>query len=220
MAKIKYRFDPHTLTYQRINKTAKRKLREGFIYFGITVATAIAFNIFFTGYFDTPKEQHLKSEKEELVFKYEMLSQDIEHVNQALNYIEQRDDHLYRPIFELDPMPDNVREAGFGGTNRYDELEKYSNSHIMVSTTKELDKLENELYVQSKSFDAVIKEARNKEKMIARIPAIQPISIKNYGRISDYYGRRRDPFTGNMRMHRGMDFTGPIGTEIYATGKG
>ncbi|MBS3772498.1 MAG: M23 family metallopeptidase [Bacteroidales bacterium] len=220
MAKIKYRFDPHTITYQRINKTAKRKVLQGFLYFGITLVAAIVFNIIFTAYFDTPREHRLKNEKEELVFKYEMLSQNIEHVNQALNYIEQRDDHLYRPIFELDPIPGNVREAGFGGTNRYDELKKYSNSDIMVSTTKELDKLENELYIQSKSFDSVIKEARNKEKMIARIPAIQPISIKDYGRISDYYGRRRDPFTGNMRMHRGMDFTGPIGTEIYATGKG
>lgn len=220
MAKIKYRFDPHTLTYQKIKKSTTRKLRQGLLYFGITILAAIAFNLIVTGYYDTPKEHRLKSEKEELEFKYEMLSEKIEHVDQALNYIEQRDDHLYRPIFELDPIPADVREAGFGGTSRYDELEKYSNSDVMVSTTKKMDKVENELYIQTKSFDSVIKEARNKEKMIARIPAIQPISIKDYGRISDYYGRRRDPFTGEMRMHRGMDFTGPIGTEVYATGKG
>jgi len=220
MAKIKYHFDPHTLTYQRITKSTKRKLRQGLQYFGVTVLAAIAFNIFFTNYFDTPKEKRLKQENESLVFKYEMLSQKLDQVDNSLEAIEQRDDNLYRPIFELDPIPGEVREAGFGGTNRYDELKKYSHSDIMVSTTRKMDKVENELYIQSKSFDSVIKEARNKEKMIARIPAIQPISIKDYGRISDYYGRRRDPFTGKIRMHYGMDFTGPIGSEIYATGKG
>mgnify|MGYP006288019045 CR=1 FL=1 len=220
MAKIKYRFDPHTLTYQKINKSAGRKLRQGLVYFGITVLAAIAFNIFFTNYFDTPKEHQLKRDNEELVFKYEMLSQKLAEIDQSLKKIEKRDDNLYRPIFELDPIPSQVREAGFGGTNRYDDLKQYSHADIMVSTTRKLDKVQKELYIQSKSFDLVIDEARNKEEMIAHIPAIQPISIKDYGRISDYYGRRRDPFTGRIRMHHGMDFTGPVGTEIYATGNG
>ncbi|MCF8335083.1 MAG: M23 family metallopeptidase [Bacteroidales bacterium] len=220
MAKIKYRFDPHTLTYQKVNKSINRKLRQGLIYFGVTIVAAVVFNIIFTKYYNTPKEHTLKSENEELVFKYKMLSDKLDEVERKLNNIEQRDDNLYRPIFEMEPIPSQVREAGFGGTNRYDELRKYSNSEVMISTTKKLDKVENELYIQSKSFDSVIKEARNKEKMIARIPAIQPISLKDYGRISDYYGRRRDPFTGKIRMHHGMDFTGPIGTDIYATGKG
>ena len=220
MAKIKYRFDPHTLTYQRITKSTKRKLRQALLYFAVTVVAAIAFNIFFTNYFDTPREQRLKKENESLVFQYQMLSQKLDHVDQALKNIEQRDDNLYRPIFELEPIPPDVREAGFGGTNRYDELKKYSHSNVMISTKKKMDKVENELYIQSKSFDAVIDEAKNKEKMLAHIPAIQPISINDFGRISDYYGRRRDPFTGKIRMHYGMDFTGPIGTEIYATGQG
>jgi murein DD-endopeptidase MepM/ murein hydrolase activator NlpD len=181
---------------------------------------AIAFNVFFTSNFTTPKEQRLQHKNESLEFKYEMLSRKISHVNEVLNKIEQRDDNLYRPIFELDPIPNQFREAGVGGVNRYNDLEKYSDSKTIISVARQLDKVKKKLYVQSRSFDAIKKEAENKEAMLAHIPAIQPIAIKDFGRISDYYGRRRDPFTGKIRMHHGMDFTGPVGTDIYATGDG
>jgi len=162
----------------------------------------------------------LKQENKNLMFKYDMLAQKIEGISNVLNQVEQRDDNLYRPIFELDPIPNQFREAGVGGANRYDDMEKYANAETIITVSKKLDKVKKKLYVQSRSFDAVIEEARNKEAMISHIPAIQPIAIRDFGRISDYYGRRRDPFTGNIRMHHGMDFTGPVGTDIYATGEG
>ncbi len=220
MAKIKYRFDPHTLTYKKISRTSRKKLYQALVFFSVSVMMGIAFNLFFTAHFATPKEQNLQHKNESLHFKYKMLDRKLTHVNQVLNNIEQRDDNLYRPIFELEPIPNQFREAGVGGVNRYEELRKYSDSKAIISVTKKLDKVKKKLYVQSRSFDELIKEARNKEKMIAHIPAIQPIAIKDFGRISDYFGKRRDPFTGEIRMHRGMDFTGPVGTDIYATGEG
>lgn len=220
MSKIKYRFNPRTLTYQAINRSAKKRLQQGMVYFLITIIAAIAFNVFFTKYFDTPKERQLTGENKALVFQYQMLSQKLQRIDKTLEHVGQRDDDLYRPIFELDPIPSQVRGAGFGGTNRYDELKKYVHADVMISTKRKLDQIRKELYIQSKSFDAVIAELKNKEHMTECIPAIQPISISDYGRISDYFGRRRDPFTGNIRMHCGMDFTGPIGTEIYVTGNG
>jgi len=220
MAKIKYRFDPHTLTYKKINRTSRKNILQALVFFSISVLMAVAFNFIVTSHFATPKEQRLQDKNKSLHFKYQMLERKISHVNEVLNKIEQRDDNLYRPIFELDPIPNQFREAGVGGVNRYDELEKYSHSESIISVAKKLDKVKKKLYVQSKSFDAIKKEAKNKESMIAHIPAIQPIAIKDFGRISDYFGRRRDPFTGEIRMHRGMDFTGPVGTDIYATGEG
>ncbi len=220
MAKIKYRFDPNTLTYKKINRTSRKNLLQALVFFSVSVLMAIAFNVFFTSNFTTPKEQRLQHKNESLEFKYDMLSRKISHVNEVLNKIEQRDDNLYRPIFELDPIPNQFREAGVGGVNRYNDLEKYSDSKTIISVARQLDKVKKKLYVQSRSFDAIKKEAENKEAMLAHIPAIQPIAIKDFGRISDYYGRRRDPFTGKIRMHHGMDFTGPVGTDIYATGDG
>lgn len=220
MAKVKYRFDPHTLTYQKINNTSRRKLRQGASYFLVTLVAAFAFNLLFTNYFDTPKEHRLKRENQKLMFQYKLLSKEIDQVDQALGNIAQRDDNLYRPIFELEAIPSQVREAGFGGTNRYDELRKYSRSETLISTARKLDRVKKELYIQSQSFDDVIDEIGKKKEMIKSIPAIQPISLSDFGRISDYFGRRRDPFTGKIRMHYGMDFTGPIDTEVYATGEG
>ncbi|MBS3806437.1 MAG: M23 family metallopeptidase [Bacteroidales bacterium] len=220
MAKIKYRFDPHTLTYKKINRTSRKNMLQALVFFSISILMAVAFHLFFTSHLATPKEQRLQEKNESLQFKYKMLERKISHVNETLNKIEQRDDNLYRPIFELEQIPNQFREAGVGGVNRYDELKKYSQSENIISVAKKLDKVKKKLYVQSKSFDAIKKEARDKESMIAHIPAIQPIAIKDFRRISDYFGRRRDPFTGKIRMHRGMDFTGPVGTDIYATGDG
>jgi len=220
MAKIKYRFDPHTLTYKKINRTSRKNMLQALVFFSISILMAVAFHVFFTSHLATPREQRLQEKNESLQFKYKMLERKISHVNEALNKIEQRDDNLYRPIFELEQIPNQFREAGVGGVNRYDELRKYSRSETIISVAKKLDKVKKKLYVQSKSFDAIKKEARDKESMIAHIPAIQPIAIKDFRRISDYFGRRRDPFTGKIRMHRGMDFTGPVGTDIYATGDG
>jgi len=220
MAKIKYRFDPNSLTYKKIDRTSRKNILQALTFFGISIVLAIGLNWMFTSQFDTPREHRLKQENRNLEFKYDMLARKIGEVNHALNEIEQRDDNLYRPIFELDPIPSQFREAGVGGVNRYNDLKNYANSETIISVAKKLDKVKKKLYVQSRSFDAVIEEAKDKETMIAHIPAIQPIAIKDFGRISDYYGRRRDPFTGNIRMHHGMDFTGPVGTDIYATGDG
>jgi murein DD-endopeptidase MepM/ murein hydrolase activator NlpD len=149
-----------------------------------------------------------------------MLNNQLSNLGDKLTSIQQRDDHLYRPIFELDAIPNSVREAGVGGVSQYTDLQNFSHSDLLINTAKKLDKVKKKVYIQSKSFDSVIKLAKNKEVMINSIPAIQPIALKDFRRISDYYGARRDPFNGKIRMHYGMDFTGPLGTEIYATGDG
>lgn len=149
-----------------------------------------------------------------------MMQSKINDLETVLADIELRDDKLYRPIFELTSIPSMIREAGYGGARQYEELKGLTTSNLMIETFTKLDKLSRKLYVQSKSFDTVSKLAKNKEKMIAAMPAIQPISLDDFTRISDYFGYRRDPFNGTRRMHNGMDFTGPVGTDIYATGEG
>jgi murein DD-endopeptidase MepM/ murein hydrolase activator NlpD len=107
-----------------------------------------------------------------------------------------------------------------GGVDRYSELEGHTNSQIVIETAKRLDKLAKQVYIQSKSFDEVIEMARRKEEMIANIPAIQPVSNKDLRRVASPFGVRIHPFYKVLKMHTGMDFTAPIGTEIYATGNG
>ena len=133
--------------------------------------------------------------------------------------MEKRDDNIYRVIFESEPIPASVRKAGYGGAERYSRLEGYNNSELIIGTTKKLDRISKELYVQSKSFDEVFKLAKNKSEMMTSIPAIIPVS-KNKGNIASGFGFRFHPIYKVMRMHDGIDITARIGTPIYATGDG
>ena len=138
----------------------------------------------------------------------------------VLDDLQDRDDNIYRVIFETEPVPSSVRKAGFGGADRYAKLSSVSNSDIIQSTTKKLDMITSQIVVQSKSFDQVFKLAKNKEKVIASIPAIQPVDFHDLRRIGSYFGYRTDPFYKVPKFHEGMDFAAAIGTPVYATGDG
>lgn len=141
-------------------------------------------------------------------------------IENVLENVQERDNNLYRVYFEASPIPQSQRTAGFGGVNRYKDLEGYQNSKIIVDASKRLDVLSKQLVVQSKSLDEIEYLASNKVDLLAAIPSIQPIRNKDLKRVASGYGYRKDPFTKKPRMHWGMDFTAPRGTPIYATGDG
>jgi murein DD-endopeptidase MepM/ murein hydrolase activator NlpD len=220
MAKEKYFFNPATLKYERIQKPFIKILGKVFLY--LSGALVFALFILFMAYsfFDSPKEKLLKRELEQLTFHYQILNDKLDHLVLVLEDIQDRDDNIYRVIFEAEPIPGDVRKAGFGGADRYAKLEGYRNSDILIETTQKLDKITSQLVVQSKSFDEVFDMAKNKSEFLASMPAIQPINNKDLKRLSSFFGYRMDPFYKVMKFHEGVDFSAPIGTEIYATGNG
>jgi murein DD-endopeptidase MepM/ murein hydrolase activator NlpD len=153
-------------------------------------------------------------------FQYEVLDDRMDHVVAVMNDLQDRDDNIYRVIFESEPIPSAVRQAGFGGANRYAKLEGYQNSNILIATSEKLDKITSQLVVQSKSFDEVFEMSKNKAKFLSSMPAIQPMSNKDLRRLSSFFGYRMDPFYKVMKHHEGVDFSAPVGTDIYATGDG
>jgi murein DD-endopeptidase MepM/ murein hydrolase activator NlpD len=171
-------------------------------------------------FFDSPKEKMLRRENAFLRNQYELLNKDLAQVEKVLADIENRDDNIYRTIFEAEPIAENIRQVGVGGVNRYNHLSGYNVSDLVVSSRHRLDKLSKRLYVQSKSFDEVIELAENKEAMLASIPAIQPVRNLDLRRMASGFGNRMHPLYKVWKMHWGMDFSAPIGTEIYATGDG
>ena len=220
MSRIKYRFDTKSLTYQKAKLTSKEIILKVSSY----LATGIVFSavVIMIAYevIDSPKEKKLLRENEQLQLQYEILSKRLSLVSEVMEDIQQRDDDIYRVIFEAEPISDNVRKAGFGGVNRYVELEGYDNSDLVVEATKRLDKISKQLYIQSKSFDQVYKMAKNKTEMLASIPAIQPISNIDLKRLASGFGYRTHPIYKIQRFHSGMDFSAPSGTDIYAAGNG
>ena len=134
--------------------------------------------------------------------------------------IQQRDDNLYRVVLQADPVADAVRKAGYGGTNRYEELMDMANADLVVNTTQKMDMLNRQLYIQSKSFDEVVNLFKDHDKMLQSIPAIQPVANKNLKQTASGYGTRIDPIYKTVKFHSGMDFSANIGTPVYATGDG
>ena len=220
MAKIKYYYDTKTLSYKPIKLNSSEKIRGYFIFFLSSILLSFFILMIFYQFFDSPKEKRLKFEIQNLTSQYEVINNDMQQVETVLDEIQERDDNIYRVIFEADPIPTSIRKQGFGGVNRYEKLLGLSNSELMINTSKKIDQLTKQLYLQSKSFDEVIDLAKNKSNMLASIPAIQPVANKDLKRMASGYGYRIHPIYKTRKMHYGMDFSAKTGTEIYATGDG
>lgn len=220
MTKVKYYYDPRTLSYRKIERTWRHRMRSGGIF--MLTASLLAVLLFFVidALADSPKEKRLKRELSQMELQYEIMNKRMASMEDVLSDIESRDDKIYRVIFEADPVPESVRKSGFGGVNRYEKLEGFSNSKLIVESAKKIDELTKRMYVQSKSFDEVMTMAKNKESLLASIPAIQPVSNEELRRIASGFGYRIHPIYKVRKLHAGIDFSAPTGSAIYATGDG
>ena len=220
MTKVKYYYDTKTLAYKIIERSKLQMLKR--VVFFITSSTAIALGlvVLFFSIFDSPKEKELKREINNLLVQYELLESQIVNSSHILDELQERDDNIYRVIFEAEPIDASIRRAGFGGVNRYKKYEGFKHSDLVAELHKKVDQVSKAIYVQSKSFDAVLDLAQNKEEMLAHIPAIQPVANKNLKRMASGYGNRIHPVYKTKKMHWGMDFSAPKGCEVYATGDG
>lgn len=217
--KTKYHFNVKTMTFEEIRVSVKQKLLKvlSILTSGMVLA-AVAIVILFS-FTDSPKEKILEREIEEYKLQCEIMNKRLDQISIVLADLQNRDDNIYRMIFEAEPIPDDIRKVGYGGEDRYAKFEGMDNVELLKATLKKLDVISRQMYVQSKSFDEVIEMARNKEKMLACIPAIQPVEKKRSTIVSGF-GYRVHPVYKTMRMHTGIDFAAKSGTPIYATGDG
>ncbi len=220
MRKVYYIYNPQTQTYDRIYPTVRQRmmslLRRLFIGMGLGAGSFIVLLIVF----GSPSEKELRKKNSQLQAQYNVLSSRLDEAMGVLQDIQQRDDNLYRVIFQADPVPSAIRKAGYGNTNRYEDLLDMADAELVVNTTQKLDMLTKQLYIQSRSFDDVVEMCKQHDEMLRCIPAIQPVANKDLKRTASGYGRRIDPIYGTTRFHEGMDFAANPGTEVYATGDG
>lgn len=220
MAKVKYYYDAETLSYRKIERKKSTTIKYTAVFLLASALFAFLFVFIASQYIESPKERQLTRELQNMQLQYELLNKRMDDAIAALENVEERDNAIYRLYFEANPIPEEQRRAGFGGVNRYKKFEGYDNSQLIAESNKRLYILEKAIVVQSKSLDEIAKLAKDKEKFLEAIPAIQPVRNENLTRMASGYGYRTDPFTKARKFHFGMDFTAPRGTPIYATGNG
>jgi len=222
MSKVKYYYDSDTLSYRKIEKKKGRKLGIALLSLAGMLLSGFLLLLIYINlpYIETPKEKSLKRELANTELQFKVLNKKMKQAETVLNEVADRDNNLYRVYFEANPIPDEQRKAGFGGINRYQDLEGFDNSDLIVNSTKRLDILTKQIVVQSKSLDEIAKLAEEKEKLLVAIPAIQPVRNEDLTRMASGYGYRTDPFTKVRKFHYGMDFSAPRGTPVYASGDG
>ena len=220
MTKVKYYYDKKTLSYKKFERSKAQSFGRFILFVSSTSAMAVILVLMFFTFFDSPKEKELKREINNLLVQYKLLEDQITNSSLILDELQERDDNIYRVIFEAEPIDASIRKAGYGGVNRYKKYEGFKHSDLIIDLNRKIDQLSKAIYVQSKSFDDVLKMAQNKEEMLAHIPAIQPIANKELKRMASGYGYRIHPIYKTRKMHWGMDFSAPKGTPIYATGDG
>lgn len=218
--KTYYLYNPGTVSYERVYPSAKDRFFTVLRHLSTGIAFGVATFFVMMYVIDSPMESQLRKENKLLQTQYEVLSLRLNNALEVLDDIQQRDENLYRAIFQAESIPESVRKSGFGGSNRYEHLMELSNPELVVSTTKKMDMLRKQLYVQSNSLEELIALGKNQEERSKCIPAIQPISNKDLRRTASGYGIRIDPIYRTPRFHSGMDFSAKVGTEIYATGNG
>jgi len=222
MAEVKYYFDKESLSYRPINKGLFSAL-SGVILFVLSsfiFGAIVLFLLLNTDALNTPKELLQAREIENYKLQYELLNKKLEQIEEVMVNVADRDNNLYRVYFEASPIPEDQRKMGFGGVNRYRELEGYDNSELIINTTKRIEVLTKQVVIQSRSLEELESLAKSKEDLLGAMPSIQPIHKNDLKRMASGFGYRTDPFTKKRRFHQGMDFTAPTGTPIYASGDG
>lgn len=220
MEKGKYRFHTESLTFKKVEKTFVENFRKFLSHFALSLAIGILLFVVASHFFDPPQKQQVKEANMKLLMKYKMINNQLDQMTDYLAEIQNRDDNIYRPVFEAKKIPESIRTSGWGGSRRYADLSGYRHSGMLVNTLTRIDQINWQLYVQSTSHDDVIKMIRDKEQMLKCIPSIQPISTKDLTRFGSGFGYRLHPVYKYVRMHYGVDLTAPRGTNVYAAGDG
>lgn len=213
-----YKINPETLAMEQVKQGLGYWLRQTGIYILAGIILGVLFLFLFLTFFPSPREKQLLREKESMQSQLEILNQQVDQMQIVMTDLQQRDDNLYRVLFGAEPIPLSIRQGTQHKIDYYDSIAKMTDSQLAAELAQKVDMLAKELYTQAKSYDEVLEMAKNQEIRMENIPAIQPVMNKDLKRVASGYGMRIDPVYHVRKFHQGMDFSAPIGTEIYATG--
>ena len=220
MKKIKYYYNTHTLRYDKLEVPLRIKLLRVLGFIAASVVTAFLIVAIAFRFVDSPKEKLLRQQNDDLKDNYAVLTERVKQLELQMDELENRDNNVYRSIFEAKPVPDSARITDIETKKEVKLVESMGETDLVTSMAFQLNNLSLRLVYMAKSFIEIEEMVKNKEKLLEAIPAIQPLSNKDLTRIASGFGNRIDPVYKIPKFHAGLDFTAPIGTPIYATADG
>lgn len=220
--KVKYYYDTENLAYRKIKPKKGRNIGYGALFLLASALFGFLFYFFISssGYFNTPKDKMQAREMANLKLNYAILNKKIDALNEVLANVEERDNNIYKVYFNTASSGETEADKEIITKTRFKNLLAMNNEQLISSTTERVNTLSQELVAQSKSLDKILALAKSKENFLSAIPAIQPVKNEQLKHMASGFGYRSDPFTKARKMHKGMDFTSPTGTPVYATGDG
>lgn len=215
----KYFLDLTDLQYKKVRLPWKSKLFRFALWSVAAVATTIIYSSVINGTFGSPKEKELGQEIENLKLKYSIMGMTIDNSLKTLHDLELSDGNRYRPVLDMDSIPNSMRNMGSGGVERYEELDGYYNTGLMVTCLKKVAEIKNRATIQFESFRAIEDKKNEWKREMEYLPMISPVNV--IYRLGDGMKfREKHPVLGTPQWHHGQDFSTPYGTNVYATGSG
>lgn len=220
MKKVKYYFNTHSLRFEKLVTPLRVQLLKVFAFIATAIVTAGIIVLIAFQYIDSPKTVMLEQQNADLKDNYALIQQRLNTLQQETDELLNRDNNIYRSIFESSPIPDSARLKAMEQLKEVQLVTSLGETDLIKSITSQLNRLTLLATYQQKSFNTIEAMVKNKEKLLAAIPAIQPVSDKDLTRIASGFGTRIDPVYKVPKFHAGLDFTAPVGTPIYATADG
>jgi murein DD-endopeptidase MepM/ murein hydrolase activator NlpD len=220
MKKIKYFYNTNTLRYEKQVVPFKVTLLRIFAFISTAIVTGLIIVAIAFRFLDSPKEKLLKIQLEKTEDQNRRYAEKVVEIDERLKQLEKRDNDVYRSIFEASPIPDSARAKQIENKKELQKVAKMDNQELTDGLYKTLNILYNRVMHQEKSYKEIEHMIRNKEKLLASTPAIQPVSNKDLNRLSSGFSYRIDPIYKTVKFHAGLDFSAPQGTPIYATANG
>lgn len=220
MKKIKYFYNTNTLRFEKLITPLRVKLLRFFgVLSGLLVAATLTIYIYLN-FFPKPQELDSKRKMDALRENYTQLNKQLIQLQEQMANLEKRDNEVYRSIFEANPVPDSARAKLIEQQKENEKIKEMNDDELGGDIAIQLNNISSRIEFQKKSYESISGLINRKDEKLASIPAIQPVSNKQLNRIASGFGTRIDPIYGTPKMHKGLDFTAPQGTPIYATGNG
>ena len=218
--KVFYRYNPATEQYERVYPDMRKRMAAAVRPYvvAVIVVAAIAIGLYHT--FESPREKTLRRDRDVLQQRVEMLGRQADRALAVMEDIAERDNNFYRVMMQAEPLTPGRRYAGLERQRNFDRLDSLADNTLLMTVDRKLDRLDQMLASQIKSFDFLASQASGQKERTDHMPAIQPVPENFLRTMASGYGARRDPVYGTMKFHEGMDFSAPIGTPVYATADG